>query len=165
MNKRVFLDTNILMEYLANREQVADVKLILKAAYQGKMEACMSAGCLYTLIYLLGLYLKNKGIHEPDKTQQIKDSLSTILGYVDIVDISKEYVKNAINATDFKDLEDSCQYQCAVENDCDILLTINIKHFNKIRILNVRYFIHRPFFPSILGSPKHQKANNDKLKN
>lgn len=133
MSKKVFLDTNILMEYLANREQVADVKLILKAAFQGKLEACMSAGCLYTLIYLLGLYLKSKGIHEPEKTLQIKDSLSTILEYIDIVDISKEYVNNAISATDFKDLEDSCQYQCAIENDCNILLTINIKHFNKIK--------------------------------
>lgn len=133
MSKKVFLDTNILMEYLANREQVADVKLILKAAFQGKLEACMSAGCLYTLIYLLGLYLKSKGIHEPEKTLQIKDSLSTILEYIDIVDISKEYVNNAISATDFKDLEDSCQYQCAIENDSNILLTINIKHFNKIK--------------------------------
>lgn len=133
MSKKVFLDTNILMEYLANREQVADVKLILKAAFQGKLEACISAGCLYTLIYLLGLYLKSKGIHEPEKTLQIKDSLSTILEYIDIVDISKEYVNNAISATDFKDLEDSCQYQCAIENDCNILLTINIKHFNKIK--------------------------------
>lgn len=93
----------------------------------------MSAGCLYTLIYLLGLYLKSKGIHEPEKTLQIKDSLSTMLEYIDIVDISKEYVNNAISATDFKDLEDSCQYQCAIENDCNILLTINIKHFNKIK--------------------------------
>lgn len=133
MSKKVFLDTNILMEYLANREQVADVKLILKAAFQGKLEACISAGCLYTLIYLLGLYLKSKGIHEPEKTLQIKDSLSTMLEYIDIVDISKEYVNNAISATDFKDLEDSCQYQCAIENDCNILLTINIKHFNKIK--------------------------------
>lgn len=133
MSKKVFLDTNILMEYLANREQVADVKLILKAAFQGKLEACISAGCLYTLIYLLGLYLKSKGIHEPEKTLQIKDSLSTILEYIDIVDISKEYVNNAISATDFKDLEDSCQYQCAIENDSNILLTINIKHFNKIK--------------------------------
>lgn len=131
MKKRVFLDTNILMEYLANRKQVNDVKLILNAAYQRQIDACMSAGCLYTLIYLLGLYLKNKGVHEPEKTQQIKDSLSVILGYVNIVDISIDYVKNAISAADFKDLEDSCQYQCAVENDCDILLTINIKHFNK----------------------------------
>lgn len=133
MSKKVFLDTNILMEYLANREQVADVKLILKADFQGKLEACMSAGCLYTLIYLLGLYLKSKGIHEPEKTLQIKDSLSTMLEYIDIVDISKEYVNNAISATDFKDLEDSCQYQCAIENDSNILLTINIKHFNKIK--------------------------------
>lgn len=158
MNKRVFLDTNILMEYLANREQVADVKLILKAAYQGKMEACMSAGCLYTLIYLLGLYLKNKSIHEPDKTQQIKDSLSTILGYVDIVDISKEYVKNAINATDFKDLEDSCQYQCAVENDCDILLTINIKHFNKIKNPKCEVLYPQAFLSKYFGKPQTSKS-------
>lgn len=133
MSKKVFLDTNILMEYLANRDQVEDVKLILKAAYQGKIEACMSAGCLYTLIYLLGSYLKGKGIHEPEKNLQIRDSLSSFLGYIDIVDISREYVKNAIMANDFRDSEGSCQYQCVVQNNCDILLTINMKHFNKVK--------------------------------
>lgn len=65
---KVFLDTNILMEYFANRTKAADVKVILQAAYQGQIKACMSVGCLYTLIYLLGIYLKNQGIHEPDKT-------------------------------------------------------------------------------------------------
>lgn len=53
---KVFLDTNILMEYFANRTKAADVKVILQAAYQGQIKACMSVGCLYTLIYLLGIY-------------------------------------------------------------------------------------------------------------
>lgn len=129
---KVFLDTNKLMEYFANRTKAADVKVILQAAYQGQIKACMSVGCLYTLIYLLGIYLKNQGIHEPDKTQRIKESLSSIMEYVHIVNLSENYIDHAISATDFKDLEDSCQYQCAAENKCDILITINIKHFNKI---------------------------------
>lgn len=54
---KVFLDTNILMEYFANRTKAADVKVISQAAYQGQIKACMSVGCLYTLIYLLGIYL------------------------------------------------------------------------------------------------------------
>lgn len=60
MKKRVFLDTNILMEYLANRKQVNDVKLILNAAYQRQIDACMSAGCLYTLITSWACILRTK---------------------------------------------------------------------------------------------------------
>lgn len=130
--KKVFLDTNIIMEYLAHRKEFDDVQLILSAAYQGGIQAVMSSGCVYTVIYLLGAEFKRQGIHEPEKREKIKESLSVLLEYIDVVDFSTVYVKKAITATDFKDLEDSCQYQCAVENSCDILLTINMKHFKDL---------------------------------
>jgi len=31
----------------------------------------------------------------------------------------------------FDDLEDSFQYQCALENNCDVLVTINKKDYSK----------------------------------
>lgn len=37
--KKVFLDTNIIMEYLAHRKEFDDVQLILSAAYQGGIQA------------------------------------------------------------------------------------------------------------------------------
>lgn len=38
----------------------------------------------------------------------------------------------AINDDRFVDIEDSFQYQCALHNNCDVLLTINIKDFKNV---------------------------------
>ena len=92
--KKVFLDTNIIMEYLAHRKEFDDVQLILSAAYQGGIQAVMSSGCVYTVIYLLGAEFKRQGIHEPEKREKIKESLSVLLEYIDVVDFSTVYVKN-----------------------------------------------------------------------
>lgn len=48
--KKVFLDTNIIMEYLAHRKEFDDVQLILSAAYQGGIQAVMS-GQLHKSVY------------------------------------------------------------------------------------------------------------------
>ena len=90
--KKVFLDTNIIMEYLAHRKEFDDVQLILSAAYQGGIQAVMSSGCVYTVIYLLGAEFKRQGIHEPEKREKIKESLSVLLEYIDVVDFSTVYV-------------------------------------------------------------------------
>lgn len=36
-----------------------------------------------------------------------------------------------VNDTSFSDIEDSFQYQCALKNGCNYLLTINTKDFGK----------------------------------
>ena len=46
---------------------------------------------------------------------------------------------------DFKDLEDSFQYYCAVENECDCIVTINTKDFpakdNGLKVYDPKSFV------------------------
>lgn len=49
-----------------------------------------------------------------------------------IVDLSHAGAKRAIASKFFDDIEDSFQYQCAVENHCDVLLTINDNDFLRV---------------------------------
>lgn len=142
---RVYLDTNIVMEYFGHRKLFDSVSAILKASEQKVLEAYISTNSLDTIIYLLGLQLKDSGIHEPTKRQKITNMLKSILIHLDVVSISKDKLINALNDSRFKDIEDSIQYHCAEENDSDYLITINIKHFkdtnDKLKIISPTDFV------------------------
>lgn len=150
---RVYLDTNIVMEYFGHRDFYDEVDTILKAAEQKGLEAYISTNSLDTIIYLLGLQLKDKGIHEPEKRQKIRKMLKGLLEYVDVVSISKEKLVAALEDEEFKDVEDSIQYQCAKENYSDCFVTINIKHFKNndesLKVTTPRDFVSK-FIKKIL---------------
>lgn len=126
---KVFLDTNVIMEYLCRRANFTVAKEILDAAYLKAYDAYMSSGCFYTLSYLLSRFLKLKDIHEPENTKTVRDTMKGLLDYVGIVDLSEGAFVQGLEDLTFKDLEDSYQYYCAVENGCDTLVTFNMKHF------------------------------------
>lgn len=127
---RVFLDTNVVMEFLGHRTFKDDARKILEAAFQGGIEACMSAGGIYTLSYLLGIDLKKRNIHEPGKTEKVRALMMELLGsYVSVIDVSHDGMLTALADKSFHDLEDAYQYYCAGENECEAVITINIKHF------------------------------------
>lgn len=72
--------------------------------------------------------------------------LTTLLKFIDVVDISKNAVIDALSDLSFKDLEDSLQYHCALENKCDCLITINSKDFpasnEDIKVLTPIQFVN-----------------------
>ena len=55
--------------------------------------------------------------------------VKNLLVYVDVVSISRDKIVEALGDENFKDIEDSIQYYCAIENESDYLITINTKHF------------------------------------
>lgn len=131
---KLFVDTNIIMEYFAHRKQYTAVRAIFRCAEAGSLSVCTSMNSIATAIYLMGVELKNQGVHEPDKREEIRDWLKALLGYVDIIDISRSSAIKGLSDLDFIDLEDSLQYYCALENRCDCLITINLKHFKKSNV-------------------------------
>lgn len=127
---RIFLDTNVVMEFLGHRSFMEDSRKIMEAAFQAGIDACMSAGGVYTISYLLAMDLKKKNIHEPDKTEMVRALLRDLLSnYVSVIDVSHEEMITALGDKTFHDLEDAYQYYCAIENGCDAIVTINMRHF------------------------------------
>lgn len=145
---KVFLDTNVFMEYFSCRKQYKLVRDIFDFIEDGKIEAVVSVGGMYTTAYLLTRLFKEQGVHRPEQTEKLRFGLNGLLRLATIVDCNQEAIEKAINDDRFVDIEDSFQYQCALQNDCDVLLTINIKDFKnvlegKMPILTPEEFIAR----------------------
>ena len=122
---KVFLDTNVFLEYFECRRQYQAVSQLLNAIEDGKLKAVVSVGCVYTLAYLIRVELKRQGIFRPEQTERLRSTLNTILSLVTVVGISHQRVSVGINDMAFDDVEDSFQYQCALQHKCDSLITIN----------------------------------------
>lgn len=145
---KVFLDTNIFMEYVSCRKQYKFVRTIFDIIEDGNIEAVVSVGGMYTTAYLLTRLFKEQGIHRPEQTEKLRLGLNGLLSLAKAVDCNHESVEKGINDDRFVDIEDSFQYQCALQNNCDVLLTINVKDFKnvldgKLSILTPEEFVKR----------------------
>ena len=127
---KVFLDTNIFLEYLEQRREYKAVSQLLSAVEDGKLRAVVSVGCVYTLVYLVRMELKRQGIHRPEQTERLRSTLNTILSLVTTVGVSHKRLTTGVNDIAFDDVEDSFQYQSALQAKCDTLVTINLRDYS-----------------------------------
>ncbi|MBQ8064522.1 MAG: PIN domain-containing protein [Prevotella sp.] len=126
---KVFLDTNIFLEYLQRRRRYQAVSQLLSAVEDKRIKAVVSAGCVYTLAYLIRMELKRQGIHRPEQTNRLRSLLNIVLSMGTVASISHKRMVSGTNDLAFDDVEDSYQYQCALQNKCDALVTINLKDY------------------------------------
>ena len=145
---RLFLDTNIFPEFINRRAQYESVCHLIDAIVEGKHSACISTGCIYTLSFLFERSLKAQGIHKPEQTSRLRSYLTEVLHVAELVDLSHYAAEQAINDEHFSDIEDSFQYQCALENGCDVFVTINVDDFRnadqlQIEILTPAAFVEK----------------------
>ena len=143
---KIFLDTNIFLEYFEQRREYQAVDKLLSAVEDGKLKAVVSVGCVYTLAYPVRVELKRQGIHRPEQTLRLRSTLNTVMSMVTVVGLSHKRLSLGINDLAFDDVEDSFQYQCAIQNKCDALVTINLRDYRntdtaKMEILSPTEFV------------------------
>ena len=68
---KLFLDTNVFVEFIEHRTQYEPVSQIIDAIIEEQHTACISTGSLYTLTYLFerGLKMRNILMYNPLKPQ------------------------------------------------------------------------------------------------
>ena len=112
------------------------------------MKGVVSVGCIYTLAYLVRSELKRQGIHRPEQTQRLRETLDIVLSIVTATNVSHKRLVSANSDPSFDDIEDSFQYQCAIQSKCDVLITINLKDYrladtSSIEILSPTAFVEK----------------------
>ena len=116
--KRIFLDTNILIDYIDNRAGADDAEQIFACGFSGEV-----------LLYASSLTFANMAYIIKGKTLEEKyDALRLMAGIVEILPLGKQEVVSAISQP-VKDFEDMLQYQCAKAAGCKYIVTNDRRHY------------------------------------
>lgn len=121
---RIFVDTNIVIDLLAKRQEYEATAEMFSLGDKGDLTIIVSSLSFSHLQYILRKILK-------DKTLPALRDLELI---VTIASVDEKVIKLALNDDDFKDFEDAIQYYSAIESESEIIITRNLKDFKKSRI-------------------------------
>ncbi len=127
---KILIDTNILLDVLLKREPFYEKSAILWTLVSNKEIVGYISAVTVTNIF----YIVKKSIGYEKAIELVKIILKTFK----TADVDFEVLKDATQIN-IKDYEDAVQYICALKNDCDYIVTRNIKDFpdeNKISIIN-----------------------------
>jgi predicted nucleic acid-binding protein len=129
MSKKVFVDTDIVLDLLIKRPPFySSAAMLFGLAEEKKIELYISPVLVSNIYYILRKYNgQEAAILNIRKLRMLVNIAPVSQGIIDLVLASK-----------FKDFEDGIQYYCAVEAGIKTLLTRNVKDFvgKEIRVMS-----------------------------
>lgn len=132
---KVFIDTNLVLDVLAQREPFYTTSAqIWKLIENGELKGYLSATSITDIFYILNKHLGS------DKAY---DSLDKLLIVFDIASVTTADIRKALKFG-LKDFEDSLQLACAEKTGAEHLITRNKKDFTvetKVKILDPEEFL------------------------
>jgi len=131
---RIFLDTNIILDLLAERKPFYEsIAKLATLADQKKLALVTTPLSFTTVEYIL------KG---NENAEIVIDKLRKFKIICEVCDVNEKIVEKGLNSN-FKDFEDSIQYYSAVEANCSIFITRNGKDFknSSLPIMNAEEYL------------------------
>ena len=120
---KVFLDTNVLLDWLLDRQDTFadEATMLIEAAETGKVRAYISAGSVYTIAYVLEKVGK--------KGTKLRTIMQQVLGILNVCAADSTPYQKAC-ARKMKDLEDAFQYETALhQGELSYFVTGNLRDF------------------------------------
>ena len=133
--KKLFIDTNIVIDLLSRREPFYDESANLFSLADRKIielniSSLTVANTSYTLL-------------RQTNTKNAKEILRKLRLIVNILPLDDKIIGLALNDDSFSDFEDGLQYFTAIENNQDVIITRNLKDFkaSKLPVMTARQFV------------------------
>ncbi len=133
--KRIFVDTNIVIDLLSRREPFYEEAAILfSLADIKKIELAVSSLTIANTSYVLYRHMGSS------KARSILRKLRLI---VQVLPLDGKIVGLALNDETFSDFEDGLQYFTAIENKQELIITRNLRDYknSKLPTMTARQFI------------------------
>ena len=122
MNKRVFIDTNVMLDFLGERKPFYEpIAKIATLAEKEKLTMVVSPISFATVNYFLTKFENPKIARE--KLRKFK-----IIS--EVCSLSEQTIEKGLNSS-IRDFEDALQYFSATESSCEIIITRNGKDFKE----------------------------------
>lgn len=134
--EQVFVDTNIVIDLLAKREPFyKDAQALFTRADHGEIDLLISSITFANAYY---------SIVKHHKEVDAKKFLSKFKVLVSILPLDEKAIDLAL-VSDFVDFEDGLQYNIAMDNRADIIITRNTKDFKNsaIPVMNAHEYLNR----------------------
>lgn len=132
---KIFLDTNILLDFVSEREGIEEACDILQLGEDGKVNLSTSY-----LTMANTAYVARKG----RTREELYEVLAGLADMIQVLTMDEMQLKKAI-AQPVSDFEDMLQYVCAVTHNCDVIITRNKKDFtfSQIPVYSPKEFLER----------------------
>lgn len=122
---KVFVDTDICLDVLTGRKPYhVMAERLFSLADLGKIEVHVSSLCFANIDYILTQQYKRK---------DSRQAIAKFKTLVNVLSVDDKIIELSI-ASNFNDFEDAIQYNTAIENNLQILITRNTKDFKKAKI-------------------------------
>lgn len=121
MANKILIDTNVLLDYLLEREPFfEDARKVILSCTDGKAKGCIAAHSIPNMFFILR------------KDYTIKERREVLLNLCKIFDIEgidKEKLISGLFNEDFLDFEDCLQMECAKSYEADYIVTRNVSDY------------------------------------
>ncbi|MDH5399202.1 MAG: PIN domain-containing protein, partial [Cyclobacteriaceae bacterium] len=122
MKDRLFLDTNVVLDLLGERDPFyVPIAKIATLADKGVVRLIVSALTYSTAYYILARF---------ESKELVKEKIRKFKILAETSDLTDTVIEKGLSSK-FTDFEDSLQYYCALSKDCNFLITRNSKDFKK----------------------------------
>ena len=126
MVNKILIDTNVLLDYLLEREPfVEDAKEIIRACTDGKVKGCIAAHSIPNMFFIL-----RKDFDEKER----REILLNLCKIFDVEGIDKVKIVSGLENGKFSDFEDCLQMECAKSYEADYIVTRNISDYDTSEI-------------------------------
>ncbi|MCB0735056.1 MAG: PIN domain-containing protein [Flavobacteriales bacterium] len=121
----LFLDTNVVLDVLGNREPYYMASAsVVSMADRGQARVIISPVSCATIAYVLERFLPKA---------ESRKRLKNFLVLCDVSTVNQKITSAAIGSR-FEDFEDALQHFSAVDYECDVIITRNVKDFKHATI-------------------------------
>jgi predicted nucleic acid-binding protein len=119
--KNIFLDTNVLIDFFADRQPFStEAAKLFNYSFKKELNIYISAVSYNNIYYIL---------RQSCSHAKTINMLAELNEWTDIIDVSRDIIKKSIKS-DFKDFEDAIQYYCAKSlSKIDFIVTRDTKDF------------------------------------
>ncbi|RLJ73513.1 type II toxin-antitoxin system VapC family toxin [Pedobacter alluvionis] len=124
--KRIFVDTNIIIDLIADRKPFSKFAIeLFEKSERKEVQLFTSSHSIATTHYLLKKYLEERTLREV---------IYNVLEYIQVIAIDQDIIKKGLKSK-HKDFEDALQILCAYKIEkLDYIVTRNIKDFKDSEI-------------------------------
>ena len=113
MSNRIYLDANILLDYVLDRPEKESAAKILQLINKGIIKAYISSSIIHILSYVLS---------KTFSVEKTKEVIISIIHDIELIDMPKEIVLQSLNSK-MNDIEDALQYHVALYNKIDFFIS------------------------------------------